>query len=102
MVDSINRRNPDKPPECWPCAMRRIAAERRAAALAGGPEVSELAYRIVLHTFLTTEPVAPREIAEITMGDIVGHLAATLDADEADVLRALAELQQVGALETDR
>jgi len=71
--------------------------------LAGGPEVSQLAYRIVLHTFRTiTEPAAPRDIAEITMGDIVGHLAATLDADEADVLRALAELQQVGALETDR
>ena len=82
--------------------LQTVVRRRLPPWLAGGPEVSQLAYRIVLHTFLTTEPVAPREIAEITMGDIVGHLAATLDADEADVLRALAELQQVGALETDR
>lgn len=32
LVDSINRRSPDKPPECRPCALRRIHAERRAKA----------------------------------------------------------------------
>jgi hypothetical protein len=32
LVDGINRRNPDKPPECQPCAMRRVWAEKRAAA----------------------------------------------------------------------
>lgn len=34
MVDSINRRNPDKPPECLPCALDRIHADQleRAAA----------------------------------------------------------------------
>jgi hypothetical protein len=29
LVDAINRRNPGKPPECQPCAMRRIHAERK-------------------------------------------------------------------------
>lgn len=32
MVDSINRRDPDKPPECRPCALRRISEERKQAA----------------------------------------------------------------------
>lgn len=32
LVDGINRRNPDKPPECPPCATQRIWRERRAAS----------------------------------------------------------------------
>lgn len=35
MVDSINRRNPEKPPECRPCSIRRVHAERKAAAVSG-------------------------------------------------------------------
>lgn len=31
LVDSINRRNPGKPPECRPCAHKRVLAEQRAA-----------------------------------------------------------------------
>jgi hypothetical protein len=31
-VNSINRRFPDKPPECRPCAMRRIHEERKRVA----------------------------------------------------------------------
>lgn len=32
MVDSINRRDPGKPPECRPCSHRRVMQERQAAA----------------------------------------------------------------------
>lgn len=34
LVDSYNYHYPEKPPECRPCAMRRVHAERRKAALA--------------------------------------------------------------------
>jgi len=34
LVDSINRRDPSKPPECRPCSRRRIVAERCADNLA--------------------------------------------------------------------
>lgn len=29
MVDSLNRRNPEKPPECQPCSVKRLKAEGR-------------------------------------------------------------------------
>lgn len=32
MVDSINRRNPEKPPECSPCSNARIQSARRKVA----------------------------------------------------------------------
>lgn len=32
LVDAKNRRTPDKPPECRPCALKRIHDERRQAA----------------------------------------------------------------------
>lgn len=31
LVDSINRRNPGKPPECRPCSHERVIAEQRVA-----------------------------------------------------------------------
>jgi len=76
---------------------------RLPAWLAGGPEVSELAYRIVVLAFhdLAVPPPRPDpafEMPTIFVTDVVAHLADQLDADEADVLRAMAELTRVGVL----
>ncbi len=74
--------------------------------LAGGPEVSDLAYRVVVAAF-DDPPRRPRGgVAHMTVdrvhgdiGAVVEYLAGSLDVDEGDVLRALAELERVGVLE---
>jgi len=81
--------------------------KRRLPDWITGAEVSELAYRIVVSAFETLEHPPDRADPSMTLphiyvGEIVGHLCRRLDADEADVLRALAELERVGALKTER
>ena len=70
--------------------------------LGDGAEVSELAYRIVV--FATAGRRLRRghhygiAIECVSIRECVDTLADELDAEEADVLRALAELVRVGAL----
>ena len=72
--------------------------------IGGGAEVSELAYRIVMLAFsdLAEPPPEPDPtftLPHIFVSEIIDHLSRRLDADEADVLRAMAELERVGAFE---
>lgn len=72
--------------------------------LAGVAAVAELAYRIVLVAFhdLSRPPAPPDPTFELPApmtGRVVDHFVARIGADEADVLRAMAELERVGALE---
>jgi len=72
--------------------------------VAGGPEVSLLAYRIVAEAF--GDPLRPtrldREVARgVSNVDVIAHLCDRLDADEADVLRAMAELERAGVFVKD-
>jgi len=66
---------------------------RLPAYIGGGPTVSELAYQIVC---VWLDPTPRPNIPAID------YLAAKFDVDEADVLRALAELERVGVLEVQR
>ena len=61
---------------------------RLPAYIAGGPKVSDLAYRIVVRT-----------LAEQKRPITMPALADDLGVDEAEILRALEELQSVGVLE---
>lgn len=84
--------------------MRGVARrDRRLPAWLGGPLVSELAFGIVL--IATEGELIPRGVSlviepdpDVSRVELVEELAERLDADEADVLRALAELQRVGVL----
>jgi hypothetical protein len=83
--------------------------ERLPVWLADGAEVSGLAYRIVSIAFgpgLNYDPPAHpgplHPLPLIKTVEIIEHLARRLDVDEADVLRAMAELEHVGAFETVR
>ena len=77
---------------------------RLPAWIAGGPEVSTLAYQIVCEAF--GNPPAPDSAPSLDMrpaeligtGRVIAHLCERLDADEGDVLRAMAELERVGVL----
>jgi hypothetical protein len=65
--------------------------------LAGGPIVSDVAYDLVAIA------LEPRELgaelaARITLAELAQALAARLEVDEADVLRAWAELKRVGVM----
>ena len=79
--------------------------DRRLPAWLGGPLVSELAYRMVDVAFPRGIPRAAARVQlevpdEVSTLELVEELAERLDADEADVLRALAELEAVGVLST--
>jgi len=68
--------------------------------LAGGPIVSDVAYRLVVRAL---EPVElDEQLAEVarrmTLAELAQSLAADLAVDEADVLRAWAELKRVGVM----
>jgi hypothetical protein len=81
--------------------------------IAGGPEVSTLAYQIVCvafgdpprppdgYAFRTRDEAARLDIDGIGAGAVVAHLCDVLDADEGDICRALAELKRVGVFVTD-
>lgn len=59
-----------------------------------------LADRIVEHARAALEAgVAPAGAGDVTLVEVVQHLADELDADEGDVLRALAALVRDGRLE---
>lgn len=70
--------------------------------LADGAKVSQLAYRVVTVPF-GDPPRRHGVVADLdgatSISEVVGFLADRLAVDEADVLRALAELQRVGAFE---
>jgi len=78
---------------------------RLPAWLADGPEVSDLAYRVVAEAWgdpvqlPTTPPLAAERLSLV---ELVERLAIRLAVDEADVLRSFAELERVGVLSTDR
>jgi hypothetical protein len=63
--------------------------------LADGSEVSDLAYSVVEHALDAPHDLDTRGV---TLIDVVEHLAGVLDVDEADVLRAFAELERAGVL----
>ena len=65
--------------------------------LADGPIVSDLAFDVVEHAVEVAERRAIGA-SDVTMREVVDHLALELHVDEEDVLLALAELQRVGAL----
>lgn len=73
--------------------------------LAGGPEVEDLDYRVIVEAFgdplelPTSAPVARRAV---TLVEVVETLALRLEVDEADVLRSFARLERAGVLSTDR
>jgi hypothetical protein len=73
-----------------------MTRRRLPAYIADGPEVSELAYRIVERALAATVELGG-DTSEITIVDVVQNLALDFEVDEADVLRALAELVDVGA-----
>jgi hypothetical protein len=85
-----------------------VTRRRLPAWLAGGPEVSLLAYRICAEAF-GDPPRAPAgysrddpgalDMDGLGVGEVVAHLSEVLDADEADICRALAELERAGVLE---
>lgn len=83
-----------------------MTRRRLPAWVAGGPEVSTLAYQIVVEAF--GNPPRPPDgrldvdVDGIGAGAVVAHLCERLDADEADVLRAMAELERAGVLTTER
>jgi hypothetical protein len=77
---------------------------RLPAWLADGPVVSDVAYRVVM---LALEPVElDDELAAVarslSLVAVAQHVAGRLDVDEADVLRAWAELVDVGVLATNK
>jgi hypothetical protein len=86
--------------------MRGVARTTRTVpAYRGGPEVSELAYRIVLYGQGRRCKGQAVELAvgdEVTVLEVVETLVDVLAVDEADVLRALAELEAVGVLYTGK
>ena len=65
--------------------------------LAGGPVVSDTAYRLV--ELALDDHVNTRGLG---LAEQVEHLAVVLEVDEADVLRAWAELERVGVLIVNR
>lgn len=75
------------------------ATRRLPSWLADGPEVSLLAYQVV-ETAL--DAPATIDTRGVTLLDVVDHLADVLDVDEADVLRAFAELERAGVLTVSR
>lgn len=81
-----------------------MTMRRLPAWIAGGPEVSALAYQVVCVAFgdPPAADCAPsldvRPFDLVGTGQVVAHLCDVLDADEADVLRAMAELERVGVL----
>lgn len=77
--------------------MPLMKRRRLPTYIADGPEVSELAYRIVERALAATVELGAGDTSEITIVDVVQNLALDLEVDEADVLRALAELVDVGA-----
>jgi hypothetical protein len=79
-----------------------MSPRRLPVYIADGPEVSELAYRIVARALEGLEAVGTVDTFGVTLVEVVEHLAVELDVDEADVLRAWAELERVGALVVDR
>jgi len=70
--------------------------------LAGGPIVSDVAYDLV--AIALEAPTLNGDLAfaarSITLAELAQTLAAQLDVDEADVLRAWAELERAGVLTT--
>src|SRR5215471_17990149 len=81
-----------------------MTRRRLPAWVAGGPEVSTLAYQIVCEAF--GEPPRPTRLdlegaRGATNRDVVAYLVDVLDADEADVLRAMAELDRAGVFVKD-
>lgn len=79
-----------------------MTRRRLPAWIAGGPEVSTLAYQVVCVAFgdPPARDSAPaldtRPFGLVGVGRVIAHLCEVLDADEADVLRAMAELERVG------
>jgi hypothetical protein len=75
--------------------------------IAGGPEVSTLAYQIVCVAFgnpparISAPALDTRPFDLVGTGRVVAHLCDVLDADEADVLRAMAELERAGVFVKD-
>jgi hypothetical protein len=89
-----------------PMSLGVARRERLFPLWLGGPLVSELAYRI----FLFALPHVPEHVERVTIepGDhvsnleVVERLADRFERDEADVCRALAELERVGVFTTER
>lgn len=79
------------------------AKRRLPVWMADGPTVSDLAYRIVVQAF-GDPPIKARAstqnavVEALTNYAVVLYLADELDADEGDILTALAELQRTGVL----
>jgi hypothetical protein len=74
-----------------------VSLRRLPVWLADGPIVSDVAYRVV-----EVALDAPRTLdtTGVSLVDVVDHVAALLEVDEADVLRAFAELERAGVLAT--
>jgi hypothetical protein len=75
--------------------------------IAGGPVVSELAYKVVAEAWgaygvvansWAGVPTYPNLDERMSTVELVERLAIRLDADEGDVLRAFAELERAGVL----
>jgi len=84
---------------------RRLRRDTRVPAYRGGPLVGELAFAIVCFAFPYGVPLEAGHVMlevhdDVAIGDVVEHLTRELEVDEADVLRALAELERVGLFYT--
>lgn len=68
---------------------------RLPAYLAGGPEVSDLLYLIVVDCFRDRPPAPPRGLAPSNC-EMIDRLAERYGVDEFEILTALAEAQRKG------